>query len=62
MKESRKQYNIDYIRKNIRQFNIRFNRLFPEDQEIIDYIEAKPNMNEYFRHLVEEDMKKHPGT
>lgn len=62
MDEKRKQRTIAYIKKNIRQFTFKLNKLFPEDQEMIAWLEAQPNKNDYIRTLIEADMEKHDRT
>lgn len=62
MDEKRKKQMIEYTKKNIKQYSFKLNKLFEDDQRMIAWIEQQPNKNEYIRRLIEEDMKKHPGT
>lgn len=53
----KKKYTIDYIKNNTRQFMIKVSRIY--EQDMIDFLEAKENVNEYVKRLIREDMEKH---
>ena len=43
-------------KKNSRFFGLKLNRT--TDKELIDRLESQPNIQEYLKHLIREDMKK----
>ena len=52
---NKKEYDINYNKKNILQKLIKFNKI--HDKEIIEYIQTKDNFNKYIHDLIEKDMK-----
>jgi len=52
----RKQYNIDYIKANQRQFMLKVNRIHEAD--MIEWLEGKKNVQAYLKQLIREDMEK----
>ena len=53
----RVQYEVDYIRQNQRQFMVKVNRKL--EPEMVDWLEAKDNVQAYVKQLIREDMEKH---
>lgn len=53
---NKKEYTIDYIRKNTRQFMIKVSKIY--EQDMVDYLESKGNINDYVKQLIREDMEK----
>lgn len=55
--ENKKNYNKKYANKNYRSKLIAFNRQFPEEMEMLDWINGQPEGgNQYVKRLVREDM------
>ena len=52
----RKQYNIDYIKANQRQFMLKVNRIHEAD--MVEWLEGKENVQAYLKQLIREDMEK----
>lgn len=53
--EKRKQYEIDYIKQNQRQFLLRVNRKL--EPEMIEWLEGKGNVQAYLKELIRKDME-----
>ena len=49
-----KQYNKDHIKRKF----IPFNDNVPEDQEILEWLATKPNVTQYVKQLIREDMNR----
>jgi len=61
MSEAKKRkgaYDARYIKANIRQRTLSFNRNNPEDMEMYDWIGKQENATQYLKSLVREDIKK----
>lgn len=52
------KYDQEYIKKNIVRKQIQFNRLQPEDMQMLAWAESKGNFNAYIRSLIQQDMGK----
>lgn len=51
--------NKSYQQQNIRQYKIKFN--YKTEQNMIDFLDTKPNKSGYIKELIKKDMKKHGG-
>lgn len=58
--EKRKQYEIDYIKQNQRQFLLRVNRKL--EPEMIEWLEGKGNVQAYLKELIRKDMESSTET
>ena len=52
---NKKEYDMNYNKKNILQKLTKFNKI--HDKEIIEYIQTKDNFNKYIHDLIKKDMK-----
>lgn len=52
----RTEYMVNYVRKNIRRYELRLNR--NDDLKIIEHLNNQPSINGYLRQLIEKDMEK----
>ena len=53
--EKRKQYEIDYIKQNQRQFMLKVNR--KTDHDMVDWLESQENVQAYLKDLIRKDME-----
>ena len=53
--EKRKQYEIDYIKQNQRQFMLKVNR--KTDPDMVDWLESQENVQAYLKDLIRKDME-----
>ena len=53
--EKRKQYEIDYIKQNQRQFMLKVNR--KTDPDMVDWLESHENVQAYLKDLIRKDME-----
>lgn len=58
--ESRRQYNLDYVKQFQRQFMLKVNR--NTDPEMIAWLESQENVQAYLKQLIREDMEKKART
>lgn len=56
MSNDRAQYELDYQKKNLRQFRLALNRM--TEQDVIDHLEQQPNIRQYIIGLIKSDMAK----
>lgn len=49
-------YDLEYAKKNVKQIIIKLNKNY--DSEIIEHIAKQENVNQYFKKLIIDDMKK----
>ena len=54
--ENQRQYRIDYVRQNQRQFMLKVNRKI--DPDMVDWLESKENVQAYLKELIRADMTK----
>ena len=52
------KYDIEYARAHIRRKHIPFNDTVPEDQELLSWLATKPNVTQYVKQLIREDMER----
>ena len=57
-KRKKSIYDAKYIKANVRQRTLSFNRNNAEDMEMYDWIGKQENATQYLKGLVREDMKK----
>ena len=53
--EKRKQYEIDYIKQNQRQFMLKVNRKV--DPDMVAWLESQENVQAYLKDLIRADME-----
>lgn len=53
-------YNINYVKANIRQFMLKVNRKL--DPEMVDFLESKDNVQAYLKELIKADMEKQKAS
>lgn len=53
--DKRKQYEIDYIKQNQRQFMLKVNR--KTDPDMVAWLESKENVQAYLKDLIRADME-----
>ena len=53
-------YNISYVKANIRQFMLKVNRKL--DPEMVDFLESKDNVQAYLKELIKADMEKQKAS
>ena len=53
---NKRQYNIDYVKSNIRQFMVKVSRV--HEPEMIEWLESKDSIQSYIRELIRADMEK----
>lgn len=58
--ESRRQYNLDYVKQFQRQFMLKVNR--NTDPEMVAWLESQENVQAYLKQLIREDMEKKART
>lgn len=58
--ESRRQYNLDYVKQFQRQFMLKVNR--NTDPEMVAWMESQENVQAYLKQLIREDMEKKART
>lgn len=56
MEFNKSKYDQDYMRKNITRKLLAFNKLNPDDMEILAWINSQQNATAYIKQLVREDM------
>ena len=54
--KKKKAYDQEYNRKNVKRLFIPFNMTKQEDVELLSYIRERPNVTEYIKRLVANDM------
>lgn len=57
--EKRKQYEIDYIKQNQRQFMLKVNRKL--DPDMVEWLEGQPSVQTYLKELIRKDMESKSG-
>ena len=57
-KQRKQAYDSKYVVEHIVQKKLNLNKAIPEDEEMIKWIDSKPNQNQYLKGLVRDDMKK----
>ena len=55
MNDSKKLYDVNYIRNNCKWIKLLLNR--KKDADIIEYLSTKNNVNGYLKSLIRNDMK-----
>ena len=55
--EHGKQYNIDYIKQNVRQFMLKINR--KTEPELLAWMESQDSIQTYLKDLIRKDMEQH---
>lgn len=58
--DKRKQYEIDYIRNNQRQFMLKVNRKL--EPEMVAWLESQENVQAYLKELIKKDMESKTST
>lgn len=51
-------YNSKYVVAHQSQRKIIFNDTIPEDMEMCDWLDSQPNINQYLKGLIRDDMNK----
>ena len=51
-------YDTNYVRDHQVQRKIVFNDVVSEDMEILNWLDSKPNKNQYLKDLIREDMNR----
>ena len=51
-------YDKQYAKDHIKRKFIPFNDTVPEDQELLSWLATKPNVTQYVKNLIREDMGK----
>lgn len=57
-----REYRNAYVRENLRQIMLRFNRKKPDDLVRIEWLDAKENIATYIKSLIDEDIKRNSDT
>ena len=57
MTDNKKAYDAKYLKENLRQVALKISRI--HEQDMIDWLESKQNINKYVKALIREDMEKH---
>ena len=52
------EYNSKYVVTHQSQRKIIFNDTIPEDMEMRDWLDSQPNINQYLKGLIRDDMNK----
>lgn len=52
------EYNSKYVVAHQSQRKIIFNDTIPEDMEMRDWLDSQPNINQYLKGLIRDDMNK----
>lgn len=56
-KRKQYEYNLQYLKNNVVRKNVIFNRLNPEDQRIMEWLDSQPEgISPYMKRLILEDM------
>ena len=58
MPYNKAEYDKEYNRTHITRKFIPFNDTVPEDQELLSWLATKPNVTQYVKNLIREDMGK----
>ena len=51
-------YDKQYAKDHIKRKHIPFNDTVPEDQELLSWLATKPNVTQYVKQLIREDMER----
>ena len=57
-KAKKSAYDQEYAKQNIIRKVLNFNTLIPEDERILKHLSQQPNMSEYIKRLIAEDMER----
>lgn len=58
-REKKREYDVAYAKKNFKCKNLAFNKLYPEDIALLDWINSQPeNGTKYIKRLIREDMER----
>lgn len=52
------KYQADYVKNNLKRFEIRLNK--EKEADMIKYLIWKGNVNSYVKELIRQDMEQHP--
>ena len=51
----RRKYEVEYVKKNLRQFMLKLSRLY--EPEMVEWLESKDNVQAYLKELIRKDME-----
>lgn len=54
-KQQMKQYNLKYVKENVRQYMFKLNKKL--DAELVTYLDGMENRNQYIKDLILKDME-----
>ena len=59
-KQAKAVYDMEYMKKNVRQYGIKVNKLLEPD--MVEWLNSKQNVNQYVKSLIAADMRHHDRT
>ena len=59
---NKSRYDQEYMRKNVTRKQLACNKQIPEDVELLEWINSKPNATAYIKQLIREDMNSQEKT
>ena len=57
-RKNKRAYDNAYARQNFASKNIAFNKRYPEDLALLEWVQQQPNGNQYIKQLIREDMER----